>query len=285
MGLVSSKTLLEEAYAHKYAVGGFGIPTFEFAEAVIAAATETRTPVIVNIPEGQFTEKGFENICHAVIDLIERQDIPIGIHLDHGKNFNSAQKAIKFGINSVLIDYSEESFEKNVRLTKRVVEYAHAHNTTVEGELGRMSGGDGLTAPAKADEKGFTDPAQVEEFLEKTGVDFLSVSVGTVHGKYSETPRIDYNRLEMINEKAEIPLIFHGGSGTPCDMLQKAIAHGIAKIHIYNDMLQAATESVRAELAVSPDRLIVPDILQDAMTRVKEVVEGKIICFSKNVSA
>lgn len=285
MGLVSSKILLQKAYEGKYAVGGFGVPNFEFAEAVVRAAVKTNKPVIINIPEGHLTEEGFENICYAALNLIARQNISIGIHLDHGKNFGSAIKAIECGVNSVLIDYSELPFEENVKLTREVVKYAHSKDVAVEGELGRMPGGDGLTGPVGADEKGFTDPSQVAEFVKTTGVDFLSVSVGTVHGKYAHQPWIDYERLKIINEQAEIPLILHGGSGTPREMLQKAISLGITKIHIYNDLLQTATKSVRAGLAESPDGLIVPDVLFNAMAGVEEVVKEKIDCFSRGLDA
>jgi len=282
MSLMSCRDLLQEAYKKGYGIGEFTMRNFEFAEVIVQAARECGAPVIIGVHKASFVkEESFENASFAAIDLVKRQNIPLGIHLDHAKEFSEVAKAIDMGINSVMLDVSELPFEENVRLTRKVVEYAHPRGVNVEGELGHLTGGEGgLNPPAKSDQKGFTDPLEAQEFVERTGIDYLTVSIGTVHGRYAETPRLDYDRLARIREKVKIPLILHGGSGTPCKMLQKAIALGVARINIYTDYALAADDVVKKILKENPDQLVIPDIVNKAMDRMKEVVKEKIKCFT-----
>lgn len=282
MSLVSSKELLQDAYKRGYAIGMFTITTFGFAEMVVEAAKECNAPAIIGVNRVSFaTEVNFGNICHAVVNLIERQNIPLGIHLDHANEFDTVMKAIDLGINSVELDGSELPFEENIRLSKKVVGYAHSRGVSVEGELGHMAGGElGPTVPAKADEKRFTDPIQAQELVERTGIDYLAICIGTVHGRYAETPKLDYYRLEEIKKRVKVPLILHGGSGTPCEMLQRAIALGVTRINIGTDMILAADRTIREALAENADQPLIPNILNKHMDSVKEVVKEKIKCFT-----
>ena len=205
----------------------------------------------------------------------------MGIHLDHGSEFDDVVEAIDAGINSVMLDVSDLPFEENVKLTREVVEYAHPKGVDVEGELGYMASGEpGVEPPASADEAGFTDPEQAEEFVERTGIDYLTVSIGTVHGVYAGTPKLDYERLSEIRKRVKVPLILHGGSGTPCEMVQKAISLGVSRINIYTEYAVATDRALRRFLAENPNSLAIPHAVERAMDAVEEGVRARINCFT-----
>ena len=285
MGLASCKDLLWHAYQNGYAVGEFTIRTFDMAEAIIRAARACDAPAIIGVHRASFANKEtFDNLVPAVVDLVKRAEPPIGVHLDHGDELDDIVAAINAGVNSVMIDVSEHGlpFDEIVRLNREVVEYAHPRGVAVEGEVGHMASGEpGVEPPARADKSGFTEPEQAQEFVERTGVDYLTVSIGTVHGSYAGTPELDFERLAEIRKRVDIPLILHGGSGTPCEMAQQAISMGVTRINIYTEYGLAIDRAIRRYVAENPSTIhTIPDATNAAMDAVEHAVKERINCFT-----
>lgn len=245
MTLVTSKELVTKAQAEHYAVGAFNTINMETSQAIVTAGIEENAPLIIQVTQTTLKYTDPEELSAILHILAERAPIPIALHLDHGRTFETAMRFLKFGFTSVMIDGSLQpdgktprSFEENVELTRKVVEAAHALGVTVEGEVGTL-GQIGISETA------LTDPDQAAEFVEKTGVDMLAVAIGTAHGLYRGTPIIDIDRIRAIREKVRVPLVMHGGTGTPDEMIREAIGAGIAKINIDTQVRIAFYESIR----------------------------------------
>jgi fructose-bisphosphate aldolase, class II len=256
--LVPMSVLLEHAKEEKYAVGSFDVPNLETATAVLEAAQENRSPVIVAVPESFFPFQQFEVFVSAIRALAEPLDIPVALILDHGRSFNSCMRAIKAGMTTVMFDGSSLPFDENMAITKDVVKAAHAVGITVEAEVGHVAP-NGLSAEEIA--KTLTAPDKAAEFVRETGVDCLAVAVGTIHGKYKGEPRIRFDLLKQIRDLTNIPLVLHGGSSTGEENLLKAISLGICKINIYTDMAVQAKESVRSLLEEDDPKTRINDLL------------------------
>jgi fructose-bisphosphate aldolase class II len=256
--LVPMSVLMEHAKEEKYAVGSFDVPNLETATAVLEAAQENRSPVIVAVPESFFPFQQFEVFVSAIRALAEPLDIPVALILDHGRSFNSCMRAIKAGMTTVMFDGSSLPFDENMAITKDVVKAAHAVGITVEAEVGHVAP-NGLSAEEIA--KTLTAPDKAAEFVRETGVDCLAVAVGTIHGKYKGEPRIRFDLLKQIRDLTNIPLVLHGGSSTGEENLLKAISLGICKINIYTDMAVQAKESVRSLLEEDDPKTRINDLL------------------------
>ena len=249
--IVNLRTILEDARKYKYAIGSFNVYNYETIKGVIEAIKETKTPGII-----AFGEKYLENMeLREVVNLIRTMcvnlDQEIAIHLDHCKSFDIIKKAIEAGFTSVMIDGSHLSFEENVRITKEVVDYAHNLNVSVEAELGSISLGE--NSNEDEGEEIYTDPLQAREFINSTNVDALAISIGTVHGMYKGEPKISIERLKEIYMNINIPLVLHGGSGTPVDILGKCIDNGITKVNVNTEISHDIVNAFKEEIGKKPN--------------------------------
>lgn len=247
MPMVDMKDMLTHAYRNAYAVGGFDLVSLDFLEAIVAAAEHTRSPVILSLAESHFEYYDFELVMAAVEKAAQRSSVPIAIHLDHGVSHASAVRAIRYGCNGVMVDASQETFTENVERTRNVVEMAHACGISVEGELGYVAGVEGEDAQKHPGETIYTSVEEAELYVQRTGVDFLAVSIGTVHGRMRGKPRLDFERLKRINETLRIPLVIHGGTGLSDDQFRRLIGNGVSKINYYTALADAAGARIRSD--------------------------------------
>lgn len=224
--------LIDYSNQHTVGVGMFNIVNLEFAQAIFDAAQATRLPVMLGMPERFLQYYDGEAMTEVCKTLISRSAVPISIHLDHGKTFDGAMKALKWGFSSIMFDGSSLPYEENVAKTREIVEVAHAMGASVEGELGYV----GRAGVDANDSSGFTDPAQAEDFWRRTGVDALAIAIGNQHGQYNGIPKLDFPRLAAIKARVECGLVLHGGSGISDDDFVKAIQAGINKVNIYTAM-------------------------------------------------
>ncbi len=279
--------LLENARKGKYAVGSFSPRYTKLILPVVQAAVETDSPVIVQLSEKeiirhQVNVEAFAREFYRVVEELDPQ-VLIALHLDHTKTFDVIRQAIDAGFTSVMIDASEYEFEENVRITRQVVEYAKPRKVTVEAELGKIGTTDFVETDH--DEELFTVPEEAKEFCERTGVDCLAVSVGTAHGIYTvRQPHVDYDRLERINSLTRVPLVLHGGSGVPSQMVRKAVqmeSGGVSKVNIATDVEQAMLQVVGREGHMTEAELNSCTEEQIAQSReaVKELVKEKMCCY------
>jgi len=220
--------------------------SLDFLEGILAAAERARAPVILSLAESHYEYFDFELMMPAVEAAAKRASVPVAIHLDHGASLESAVRAIKFGCNGVMVDASHANFGENIRITRSVVEAAHACGMPVEGELGYVPGVEGEDAERHPGEVAYTTLAEARAYVERTHVDFLAVSIGTVHGHMKGKPKLDYQRLKQINEALAIPLVIHGGSGLSDDQFRRLITNGVAKINYYTALADVAGASIRA---------------------------------------
>ncbi len=246
MPIVHMKAMVDHAYAHGYAVGAFDLVSLDFLEGVLKAAESARAPVILSLAEPHFESCELEFIMPAVEAAASRASVPVAIHLDHGASIDSAVQAIRLGCNGVMVDASHESFIDNVNRTRAVVEMAHACGVPVEGELGYVPGVEGEDAERHSGLLQYTTLAEAKGYVERTGVDFLAVSVGTVHGRAKDKPRLDWGRLKEINAALGMPLVIHGGTGLSDEQFRKLTTLGVAKINYYTALADAAGETIRA---------------------------------------
>ena len=248
MPLVDMKDMLQHAYRHGYAVGAFDLVSLDFLEGIMAAAEQVRAPVILSLAESHFEYFDFELVMPAVEAAARRASVPVAIHLDHGGSLKSAMRAINLGCNGVMVDASHEPLSSNIQRTHAVVEMAHACGVPVEGELGYVPGIEGEDAELHPGEVSYTTPEEAKTYVEQTGVDFLAVSIGTVHGRMRGTPKLDFRRLEQINEALGIPLVIHGGTGLSDDQFRRLIVNGVAKINYYTALSDAAEKQINENI-------------------------------------
>ena len=249
MPLVNMRDMLQHAYQNGYAVGGFDLVSLDFLEAIMAAGEAQRSPLILSLAESHFEYYDFELAMAATEQAAKRSSIPVAIHLDHGASFESAVKAINLGCNGVMVDASHEAFEGNVAMTKSIVDMAHTCGVPVEGELGYVAGVEGEDAEKHPGEVIYTSVEEAKAYVEQTHVDFLAVSVGTVHGRMKGEPVLDFERLQQINEALNIPLVIHGGTGLSDAQFNRLIENGVAKINYYTALADAAGKRMRDNVA------------------------------------
>jgi fructose-bisphosphate aldolase class II len=242
------RDMLGHAYRNGYAVGGFDLVSLDFLEAILSAAEATRSPVILSLAESHFEYYDFKLVMAATELAAKRASVPVAIHLDHGVSFDSAVEAINTGCNGVMVDASHEAFAGNVAMTRKIVDMAHACGVSVEGELGYVAGVEGEDAEKHPGEVIYTSAEEAKSYVAQTGVDFLAVSIGTVHGRMQGEPVLDFERLKQINGALNIPLVIHGGTGLSNDQFSRLIANGVAKINYYTALADAAGETVRANV-------------------------------------
>jgi len=245
MPIVNLSDMINHANRHNYAVGAFGVSSLQFAEGILQAAENCRAPVILNLIEPHFEYYDFELLMPAVREAARRAAVPVAINFDHGTSLASAERGIRGGCNGVMVDTSALPFSDNLWQTRDIVKMAHACGITVEGELGYVPGIEGESAKEHPGELTYTSAAEAAGFVERTGVDCLAVSIGTVHGRMKGSPKLDYARLDKIKEAVAVPLVIHGGTGLTDDQFRRLIGHGIAKINYYTALADAANQSIR----------------------------------------
>ena len=297
MALVNSKNMLKEALAGGYAIPAFNVCNLESAQAVAEVAGEKKVPIIISVSEGAGKYAGYDYIKAIVETASKKYENDICLHLDHGKSFEACKSAIDAGFTSVMIDASHLSYEENIETTKQVVEYAHARNVTVEAELGKIIGTEDMV---HSDTESFTDPQEAKDFVTRTGVDSLAISIGTAHGvnKSIKTPVIQYGVIENVhNAIPEIPLVAHGSSTVPQKWVETIIKYGgeikksqgiseidiqkmsktaICKINMDTDLRLAHTAGVREDLALNPGHFDQRDYNKAGKKYVKEQIAHAI---------
>lgn len=302
MALVTTKEMFAKAYAGGYAIGAFNVNNMEIVQGITEAAKEENAPVILQVSAGARKYAKHIYLTKLVEAAIADTDLPIALHLDHGADFEICKSCIDGGFSSVMIDGSHHSFEENIALTKKVVEYAHAHGCVVEGELGQLAGiEDDVNVSAEAAH--YTRPEEVEEFVDRTGVDSLAIAIGTSHGAFKfkpgQKPQLRFDILEEVAKRLpNFPIVLHGASsvsqeyvkiinenegkladaiGIPEDMLRKAATMAVCKINIDSDLRLAFTAGVREHIVKNPDHFDPRQYLAPGRDNVKALVKHKIV--------
>ena len=247
MPLVSMNEFLPAAKEKKFAVGQFNMNNLEFAQAITQAAMEERSPFIFGVSEGAIKYMGMEYTVAIAEAAAKVSGLPIALHLDHGSSFDVVMKCIRAGFTSVMFDGSHLPFEENVRLTKEIVKVAHAMGVSVEGELGTIGGVEDDLVVDDADAM-LAKPEEAIRFYEETGVDCLAIAVGTAHGMYKGEPHIRFDIIEEVTRDIPVPVVLHGGSGVPDEMIRKAIQAGVGKINVNTENQVACTAAIREVL-------------------------------------
>ena len=272
MPYVNPKNMLEYARANDYAVCAFNAENLEMVQAIVWGAEEMNAPVIIQTTPS--TVKYADCTYFAAITKAAAQNskIPIALHLDHGNSFELACRAIMAGYTSVMIDGSQENFEENVAITQKVVEVAQALGISVEAELGKVGGKEDDLESDMA----YADPLEAREFVERTQCDSLAIGIGTAHGIYKDTPKLDLDRLTEIMKLVNVPLVLHGATGLSDDIIRECVGRGINKINFATELRQAYTNAVRERLSSDADIIDVKVYSEYARNRVKELVKVKI---------
>jgi fructose-bisphosphate aldolase class II len=300
MPLVTTTEMFKKAYEGKYAVGAFNVNNMEIIQGIVEAAAETKSPLVLQVSAGARKYANPIYLKKLVEAAVEESGVDIALHLDHGDSFEICKQCIDDGFTSVMIDGSALSYEDNIALTKKVVEYAHPKGVVVEAELGKLAGVED-DVNVSAEDATYTDPDQAVDFVKRTGCDSLAIAIGTSHGAYKFTgePKLDYDRLEKIsNLLPGYPLVLHGAStvikefvdmcneyggdipgaqGVPEDMLKKAATYGVCKINIDTDLRLAMTGAIRKNIIENPSNFDPRKYLGEGRTAIKDMVKHKIV--------
>ncbi len=311
MPLVGTKEMFKKAYEGGYAIGAFNVNNMEIVQGITEAAAELNSPIILQCSAGARKYAKHEYLVHLVKAALEVSDIPIALHLDHGADFETCKSCIDGGFTSVMIDGSHHPFKENIEVTKKVVEYAHARGVVVEAELGQLAGIEDDVNVSAADAK-YTQPEEVQEFVEKTGVDSLAIAIGTSHGAFKfkpeqctrnadgvlVPPELRFDILAEIEKKIpQFPIVLHGASsvipkyvkiinanggklddavGIPEDQLRKAAKSAVCKINIDSDLRLAMTAGIREHFCAHPEHFDPRQYITDGRAYIKELVAHKI---------
>ena len=279
MPLVTSKQLLLDAQAGRYAVGAFNVENMEMVQAVVAAAEELRAPVILQTTPSTVKYADVDYFYANVSTAAKKAAVPVVMHLDHGSSFGLAMQAFRAGYTSIMIDGSPKPFAENISLTKSVVDACHSANIPVEAELGKVGGKEDDLVGGEGNP--YTDPQEAKTFVEATDVDFLAVAIGTAHGVYKGVPKLDVNRLSEIREVVSVPLVLHGTSGVPDDTVRECIGWCICMFNYATDLRIAFTRGVTAYLKEHPETFDPKKYSAQGREEVKQYVMDKIkVCGS-----
>ena len=253
MALVTTKQLLLDAQKGGYAVGAFNVENMEMVQAVVAAAEELRSPVIMQTTPSTVKYANLNYFYENVKVAAQESSVPVVIHLDHGNSFELAKQAYRTGYTSIMIDGSHEGFEDNIALTSAVVKACHPGEVPIEAELGKVGGKEDDLDGGEGDP--YTNPQEAAEFVERTGIDSLAVAIGTAHGVYKGVPKLDFSRLSEIRKAVSIPLVLHGTSGVPDEDVAECIKRGICKVNYATDLRIAFTKGINQVLKENPDTI------------------------------
>ncbi len=301
MPLVTTKKMFEDAYKGGYAIGAFNVNNMEIIQGIVGAAKKLNAPVILQVSKGARAYANHRYLVKLVEAAVEETGLPIALHLDHGPDFETCKSCIDGGFTSVMIDGSSLPYEENVAVTKKVVEYAHAHGVVVEGELGTLAGVEDDVVVESGNES-YTNPDQVEDFVTRTGVDSLAIAIGTSHGAYKfkpgQKPQLRFDILEEVSKRLPgFPIVLHGASsvmpeyvekinkyggqmpdaiGIPEEMLRKAASMAVCKINVDSDLRLAMTASIREHFYENPSHFDPRQYLKPARQAIEDVVAHKI---------
>jgi len=271
MPLVNMKSFLKLLEEKNLIAPAFNTTNLEMTLSIIQGAEELGYPVIVQIAPTNVKLSGYDYIANIVKSAAEKAKVPVTLHLDHGMTFEDVKQAVDAGFNSVMIDASKLPYEENIKFTKEVVEYCHDRGVSVEAELGELGGKED---DHESDESAQTDPKLAREFVERTGIDLLAVSVGNIHG-LDEQPQINLELLREIADTVEVPLVIHGGSGIPDDILGQLKNYNVRKINLASDLRKRFISSVGKRYEQNPNEYNLINVLLEAQSNVKEVVIDK----------
>ena len=277
--LVSMKSLLLEAQKKRYAVGAFTFGSLDAAYAIIDAANKANMPVILQVGPVECDYAGIDELAAIAKMAANKANIPVALNLDHGDTIELVEKAVKAGFSSVMIDASKCEYEENIRITKEVVKIASAAGVSVEAELGKIGGAEGLIDIADSDASQ-TDPDEALDFVNRTGIDALAVAIGTAHGFYRQAPVLNIERLKKITLKTDIPLVLHGGSGTPDAQVLEAINNGITKVNINTEFTAAMGKAFIECQAADGFKYGVPSLFEPARIAGSNLAYKKIKFFA-----
>jgi tagatose 1,6-diphosphate aldolase GatY/KbaY len=283
MPIVSSTSMLQAARSGGYGVGAFNVHTLEMLQAVVEAAEETQSPLILQSTVGTVNHLGADYLVAAATTAANRSRVPIALHLDHCTDFATIVRCIRAGYTSVMIDASMHSFEENVTRTKRIVEIAHAAGVNVEAELGKVGGVEDEIIVAEH-EALLADPLECAQFIQLTGVPTLAPAIGTAHGIYKGDPNIDFARIQRVAELVSVPLVLHGGSGIPEEQVKRCIALGMAKMNIATEIRIVFSDAIKRVFNQNPEENDPRKYMVPAKIAVKEAAIEKMRmlgCFGK----
>jgi len=285
MPLVTVKKMLSKANKDNYAVGAFNFTNMETLQAIIAAASELKSPVIAQTSEGTIKYMGLGYISAMIQSAAKKEKIPIALHLDHGGSVDMAKDCIKAGYTSVMIDGSAFKLEENIALTKKVVDFAKKSKVTVEAELGKLGVISDLIMSTADASMFLTNPKEAKKFVKETKVDTLAIAIGTAHGPFKNKPKLAFDRIEEIKDILKMPLVMHGASGVPdCD-IKRAIDCGINKININTEIRQVFSEAIKDVFARKPNTYKIRAYLEPGRTAAEELVKNKIELFGSDGKA
>ena len=300
MAIVTTKEMFKKAYEGGYAIGAFNVNNMEIIQGITEGAKMENAPVILQVSAGARKYAKHVYLMKMIEAAVADTDLPIAVHLDHGPDFETCKSCIDGGFSSVMIDGSHYSFEENIAVTKKVVEYAHDHGVVVEAELGRLAGVED-DVKVSAEDSSYTQPEEVEEFVSRTGCDSLAIAIGTSHGayKFKGEAKLRFDILEEVGRRLPgFPIVLHGASsvipeyveminqfggempgaqGVPEDMLRKAASMAVCKINIDSDLRLAMTGTIRKFFAEHPDKFDPREYLKPARANIKELVRHKLV--------
>jgi len=284
--LVHFKEILQAKVDEHRALGSFNAFNLETAKAIVKAAKDSGLPLAVQTTENALQYAGLKNLYTLIKIVIESESgvVPVSIHLDHGKNLEIIEACLKIGYTSVHCDASAFSFEENIGITKEAAEMAHEHGALVQGELGNILGKEGLIKIRQGlnFKKLLTPPEQIAEYVERTGVDTVAVSLGNLHGHFVGDENLDFERLAAIHEYIKIPMVLHGGSGIPGEQIRKAISLGVRIINIDTDLRLVFLQAIKQNLSMEKDKVDPREPLTQGMMAMTEVVKTKAKLFNLN---
>ncbi len=274
MPLERSSVILKEADLKGYGVAAFNVFNYETIAWALEVAEEEKIPVIIQFYPGFNDFISMGTVVAITREIASKISVPIGLHLDHSKSFEQAMAGIRYGFPSIMIDGSTLDFNENIRLTREVVKVAHLLGVEVEAELGYV--GRGIEIDYFTNPEYYTDPDLCEDFVNETGVDALAISIGNAHGQYIATPKLDFARLEKINQRITIPLVLHGGSDIPDEQIRKAIELGINKVNIATEYDRTFYQTVKDLMKQETNRGFMYGCLNKVKEEVKEFIRSKI---------
>lgn len=283
MSLVTTKELMLKAQKEGYAIGAFNVENMEMVQAVVEAAEELHSPVIMQTTPSTVKYADLDYFYANVKTAAEKASVPVVIHLDHGSSFDLAMRAFRAGYTSIMIDGSHESYEDNIAVSRAVADACHPAGVPVEAELGKVGGKEDDLDGGDGDP--YTDPKEAVDFVKRTGVDSLAVAIGTAHGVYKGEPKLDLDRLSEIRKVVDIPLVLHGTSGVPDETVKECVKRGICKVNYATDLRIAFTEGVKEVFAENADTIDPKKYNAAGRTAVKEYVKHKIMVVGSNGKA
>lgn len=275
MTLVTTKHLMEDAYANGYAIGAFGVHNLEIMKAIIAGAEKANAPVILQTTSSTYKYIGMPYMVALAKAAAAQAKVPVALHLDHGESLENVMECLRSGYTSVMIDGSSLPFEDNIALVKRVVEVSKAVNVPVEAELGTIGG---VEDDLKVDEASalFTNPEMAGRFVQETGIDSFAPAFGTAHGAYKKEPELQFDLLDQIRQATNIPLVMHGASGVPDASVKKAIGLGVSKVNFSTELKDLFANEIRSFFIDNPTENDPRKYFLPARAALTELVEQKI---------